>query len=73
MHKTPAPRQTRGGGFIMPSRGLEPLLRDPQSRVLSIERRGQNFNKIEIIRGISLREISQHIEVDKKYKKDTLL
>lgn len=26
---------------IVPSRGIEPLLQDPQSRVLSIERRGQ--------------------------------
>ena len=27
--------------FYSPSRGIEPLLRDPQSRVLSVERRGQ--------------------------------
>ncbi len=25
---------------LVPSRGIEPLLRDPQSRVLSVERRG---------------------------------
>ena len=28
---------------FVPSRGIEPLLRDPQSRVLSVERRGHNI------------------------------
>ena len=35
-------RESRGQkSHVVPSRGIEPLSRDPQSRVLSVERRGQ--------------------------------